>query len=120
VNRDEAAELIAKADIFTVHLNKGVLTNREEAFGVVFIEAMAAGLPIVAGNSGAITETVIDGKTGILFEPEDVSGQAAALFKLGTDLDMRNRMGKEAWLLAKERFSMDQEKTKLRRILNLR
>ncbi len=120
VGRAKAAELISCADIFTTHLNKGLLTNREEAFGVVFIEAMAAGLPIVAGKSGAINETVVDGKTGLLFEPGDLDSQAAAFIRLGNDMNMRNWMGKNAWRLARERFSIDMEKNELWRILNLR
>lgn len=119
VSRERAQELFNTADIFTIHSNKGVLTNREEAFGVAIIEAMAAGLPVVAGKAGAISETVSDGKTGILFEPENIADQATAFIALGTNLDMQNCMGKEAWLVARSRFSVEKEKTELKKILNL-
>lgn len=119
VSRSEASELYANADIFTIHSNKGILTNREEAFGVVVIEAMAAGLPVVAGRSGAIAESVIDGKTGILFESGDLNVQASALMKLAADVDTRNKMGKAAWQSARERFSPEMEKAQLKKILGL-
>lgn len=47
-----------------------VMPSREEAFGIVYVEAMALGKPIIAGKNGGIPEVVTDGRNGILVEPE--------------------------------------------------
>lgn len=55
-----------------------VLPN-EEDFGITPIEAMASGTPVIAYNRGGFTETVVDGKTGVLFEPQSVEALTTAL-----------------------------------------
>ena len=60
------ARFLAKAKAF-------IMTN-EEAFGITCIEAQACGTPVIAYGKGGATETVIDGKTGVLFTPQTVDG----------------------------------------------
>ncbi len=55
-----------------------------EAFGNVAIEAMACGVPVIAYRRGGPAEIVVDGETGILVEPDDVDGLAAAIGRIGT------------------------------------
>ncbi len=64
--QDEKAlkELMQKAKAFVF--------SAEEDFGIVVVEAMACGTPVIALNKGGTAETVIDGKTGILFEEQTV------------------------------------------------
>jgi glycosyltransferase involved in cell wall biosynthesis len=64
-----------------------------EVFGRVVIEAMAAGLPVVATEVGEIREIVEDGKTGLLVPPEDPFALARALERLIIDKEARKRMG---------------------------
>ena len=45
-----------------------------EDFGIVPVEAQAAGLPVVAFGEGGVRDSVIDGETGVLYEPESVAG----------------------------------------------
>lgn len=61
----------AKAFIFTA----------EEDFGIVVVEAMACGTPIIAFRKGGASETVVDGKTGILFEQQNVNSLISAVKK---------------------------------------
>src|SRR5690606_33177261 len=56
VDEPTAERLRTEADIFTAHNRKGPYTNQEEAFGVSFVEAMAAALPIVSGANGSLPE----------------------------------------------------------------
>jgi glycosyltransferase involved in cell wall biosynthesis len=66
-----------------------------EAFGLVFLEAQLAGLPVISTKSGAIPEVVVDGETGILLEPDDnlPDAIAAALTRLLDDPELGKRMG---------------------------
>jgi glycosyltransferase involved in cell wall biosynthesis len=56
-----------------------VLPSVEEAFGVVLTESLACGTPVVAARSGAAPEIVTDERVGVLFEPDDEAGLAAAM-----------------------------------------
>ena len=74
------------ADVFCV-------PSRQEGFGIVFVEAMAAGLPVAAARAGAVPEVVADGETGLLVEPGDAGGLAAVLDRLIADPALRRRLG---------------------------
>ena len=67
-----------------------------EPFGLVALEAAAAGKPIVASDIGGLRDIVVDGKTGFLVPPEDRSALVAALQKLIADPDLRERLGTAA------------------------
>jgi len=54
-------------------------TKWDEPFGMVAAEAQAAGTPVIAYRRGALSEIVIDGRTGFLVEPDDISAAARAL-----------------------------------------
>ncbi|EGX56002.1 transferase [Streptomyces zinciresistens K42] len=73
-----------------------------EAFGLVVVEAMAAGVPVVAAGHGAFVELVEDGVTGLLHEPGDAAALAAALRRI-TNGPARNREMGEAARRAYER-----------------
>jgi glycosyltransferase involved in cell wall biosynthesis len=77
-----------RADIFC-------LPSRQEGFGIVFLEAMAAGLPIVAARVAAVPEVVPDGECGVLVEPRDAASLAGALERLLGDANGRQRLGRE-------------------------
>jgi glycosyltransferase involved in cell wall biosynthesis len=68
----------------------------DEAFGMVFIEAQACGLPVVGGNAGGVAGVVDDGRSGLLVEPGNVAAFAAATARLLDDAALRARMGKAA------------------------
>ncbi|MCW8131530.1 MAG: glycosyltransferase family 4 protein [Planctomycetota bacterium] len=112
-------ELLAQADMFTQHNIRGELSRQEEAFGVSILEAMAAGLPVVATRSGGVPELVADGETGVLIAPGDVEGQADALLALARDHGLRARMGQAGRARAAERFTPEAERRALLDILGL-
>jgi len=80
------------------------LPSRNEAAGMILIEAQAAGVPVVATHVGGIPEIVCDGKTGILVSPEDPHALAAALEDLLLDEAKRRMMSHEAKKWVSERF----------------
>jgi glycosyltransferase involved in cell wall biosynthesis len=69
------------------------LPSLQEGFGIVFLEAMAAGLPVVACRAAAVPEVVPDGQCGLLVPPGDEPALAAALDRLIGNPDERRRMG---------------------------
>ena len=76
-----------------------------EPFGIVFIEAMTANLPIVATRLGAIPDFVEEGKNGLLVEPGDVQGLSEALLKLLENPQLCRSFGEHGHKLTKERYS---------------
>ena len=73
-----------------------VMPSRSEAFGVVFQEAAAAGLPVVATRINAVPEIVDDAKTGLLVSPLDPKALVTAMSTLIDSVDLRQAMGRAA------------------------
>jgi glycosyltransferase involved in cell wall biosynthesis len=65
-----------------------------EGFGLVYLEAGAYGLPVVATRSGGVPEAVKDGETGLLADEEDVEGVAQAIRTILADPGLASRLGK--------------------------
>jgi glycosyltransferase involved in cell wall biosynthesis len=84
--RRDVKELLARSDVF-------VLASKSEALPVSILEAMSAGLPVVASAVGGVAELVVDGKTGLLVAPGDAEALAEALARLVADPALRRRMG---------------------------
>ena len=97
--RRDVPALLAAADIF-------VLSSRSEGMPVSILEAMAAGLPVVASNVGGVAELVVDGETGFLTAPADEAALASALGRLLADPDLRRRMGAAARARVEARFDL--------------
>ena len=64
-----------------------------EGLGVVLLEAMSYGVPVIGSDLGGITDIVVDGQTGLLVPPQDSAALAAALERLATDRDLARRLG---------------------------
>ncbi len=77
---------LAAADLFC-------LASRSESMGIAGVEAMAAGLPVVATRTGGLPEVVVEGETGRLVPPEDPEALARALADLLAQPDLRRRYG---------------------------
>lgn len=102
------AELYGSADVMAMLCNERWWGLEQEGFGIVFLEAAAAGLPQVAGRSGGAHEAVEDGVTGLVVDrPDDVSAAAAALVDLARDPERRAKLGEAARRRAVESFDYD-------------
>ena len=84
-----------------------VLPSQYEAFGLVLLEAMAQGTPVVASRVGGIPEFVEDGTGGLLFPPGDVAALANALLSLWDDPDRRAKLGASGRDVVVPRYTWD-------------
>lgn len=91
-----------------------IVPSRSESFGFVAAEAAASGACVVASRVGGLPSVVVDGETGVLFEPGDHVGLARAITELLSDPDERERMG-QAGVLHAQSFTWD---TCVRNVLN--
>jgi len=81
-----------------------VLMSRAESCSMALLEAMAAGVPVVASNVGGNAELVTDGTNGLLLPPEDVDGLARTLSRLVADAPLRERLTAAARALIERKF----------------
>lgn len=86
---DEASQYLKAADMF-------VLASRSEAMAYVIIEAMIAGLPIVATKVGGIPEVVLNGQSGLLTPPLDNKALFKAILELRTNSELREKLSQGA------------------------
>jgi glycosyltransferase involved in cell wall biosynthesis len=82
---DELAAYYAQASVFC-------MPSRLEPSASVYVEAMCAGLPVVALNAGAVRELVVPGETGYLAEPGDVEGLSKSIIRLFDDPELCRRL----------------------------
>ncbi len=86
--------LLGSADLFVMACRNRWLGLEQEGFGIVFLEAAAAGVPQVAGESGGAAEAVVHGETGLVVaRPDDPGCVAQALRELLSDPALAKRMG---------------------------
>ena len=108
---------VADRVIFTGHRNDvpavmkdlSVLAvpSRHEGLGIVALEAMALGVPVVASNVGGLPEIIQDGTNGLLVPPDDADALGLAIVRLLADRDLARRLSDAARRTVRERFSAD-------------
>jgi colanic acid/amylovoran biosynthesis glycosyltransferase len=118
VNEEAGKTLRRMADVFTAHNCKGPLTCQEEAFGVSIAEAMASGLPVVTGSSGAIPEYITNSITGILVAPGDIVAHGEAFLQLERNPELRRTIGAAAGRKVLETFNAGKQMAELRQVLS--
>jgi glycosyltransferase involved in cell wall biosynthesis len=82
---DELPPHLGGADCF-------VLSSLREGFGIVLLEAQAAGVPVIGSRVGGILDIIEDGKTGILAEPGDYKSIAEAILKIYSNSDLAKKL----------------------------
>lgn len=91
---DQLGAIYAQADIFA--MTSMPHKHSVEGFGLVYLEAGAHGLPIIAHAIGGVPEAVIDGETGLLVTPGDTAALTQAFARLLDDVPLRRRLGEAA------------------------
>jgi Glycosyltransferase len=97
--RNDVPDILSCSDIF-------VLPSLNEGFPFSIVEAMAAGLPVIATDVGGNAEAVIDGETGRVIPPSDVTALSDAMVELIADAEKRMHMGLRGKLRADSEFSL--------------
>ena len=104
---DDVAALLGCADVFAMLCRTRWRGLEQEGFGIVYLEAAAAGVPQVAGRSGGAHEAVADGETGLVLDPATPGAAAEAIGALLDDGERRTEMGAAARQRAATAFSYD-------------
>lgn len=108
VDHDDLPDLYACGDVFAMLCRNRWRGLEQEGFGIVFVEAAAAGVPQVAGDSGGAADAVADGETGfVVRHPDDPGAVADALARLLDEPAARDRMGQAGRERAAASFSYD-------------
>lgn len=98
--RENVPELLAKADVF-------VLSTLSEGLPMTVLEAMAAGVPVVASDVGGVPELVVHEETGLLVPAGDRVALASALARLLAEPDLRRRLGSAGRVRAETTFGLE-------------
>lgn len=95
----------------------GVVPSTEpEPFGMVAIEAMAAGIPVIAAGHGGLLDIVVNNETGMLFEPKNATSLADAIARLVLNVDLRKQMGSAGSNRQRTMFSLESQVIETERI----
>jgi phosphatidylinositol alpha-1,6-mannosyltransferase len=105
---DELPELVGASDLFVMDCRSRWAGLEQEGFGIVFLEAAAAGVAQIAGQSGGAADAVVEDETGLVVEdPRSVDELARAMGELLRDPDRRVAMGRAARARAVASFDYD-------------
>ena len=106
ISDQELCDLYGRCSIFA-------LPSLQEGFGLVFLEAMLAGKPVIAASAGATPEVVQDGETGVLVAYGDAHALADAIETLVNDSERARQLGRRGRQLALREFSFERFSTRV-------
>jgi phosphatidylinositol alpha-1,6-mannosyltransferase len=108
IDDTESAALLASADVFAMLCRDRWAGLEQEGFGIVFLEASACSVPVIAGRSGGSAEAVVDKTTGIVVDrPKNVTEVAAAIERVLDDPELAQRLGHAGRVRAEHEFTYD-------------
>lgn len=117
--RSQVVAELQRADVFALPVRTRLWGLNPEGLGLAAIEAAACGLPVVIGRSGGAPETVLDGRSGFLVDPDDETEVAARITELLLDPVLARRFGAEGRRFVLSEFGTARARTTLRAALAL-
>jgi phosphatidylinositol alpha-1,6-mannosyltransferase len=106
LDRARLADLYARASVF-------LMPSRGEGFGLVYLEAMARGLPCIGSRHDAAGDLIADGVTGYLVGQDDQAAIVQRLVSVLSDTSLRDRMGQAGYQRFQDSFSFDRFSSRL-------
>ena len=107
VDHDLLPDYFRLGDIFAAPCRSRYGGLEVEGLGIVYLEASACGVPVIAGKSGGAPDAVLDGKTGLLVNGRDHREVSAALIKLLSDQPLRQKMGADGRVWMEQLWSWE-------------
>jgi phosphatidylinositol alpha-1,6-mannosyltransferase len=90
---DKLPNYLSAADVFVMPSRSRFFGLEVEGLGIVYLEASACGIPVVAGNSGGAPDAVLEGVTGLCVDGTDVNHIAQAVIEICSDAKRASQMG---------------------------
>ncbi len=109
ISDEKLSSIYGQADIFA--MTSMPHKHSVEGFGLVYLEAGAHGLPVIAHDIGGVAEAVVDGETGLLVAPGDRAALTAAFSKLISDPALRQQLGRAGQARANRSSWVDSAKS---------
>jgi len=116
VPQDDLAVYYKMATLFVMVSRQSPGSHDVEGFGIVYLEANACGLPVVAGRTGGVPDAVLDGRTGYLVDPLNGEAIAAAIIRLLESPQLREQLGSLGRERAVREFSWGQLSHRLQQL----
>ena len=113
---DEKWQWLKSSDVFIMPARD--IEGDFEGFGIVYLEAALASLPVIGGNSGGVKDAIIDGETGLLVDPQSIDDIAGAILKLAQDTELRKKMGAQGRERAVRDFEWSMQIKKIYKYIN--
>ncbi|MCK5320057.1 glycosyltransferase family 4 protein [Candidatus Parcubacteria bacterium] len=116
ISNDEKWQWLKSSDIFIMPARD--IKGDFEGFGIVYLEAALASLPVIGGNAGGVKDAIFDGETGLLVDPRNVDDIAGAILKLAQDKELRKKMGAQGRKRAIRDFEWSRQIRKIYKYIN--
>jgi len=116
VDDRELPALYQASDVFVMP-SRDLYGQPIEGLGLVYLEANLCGLPVVAGDSGGVSDAVVDGETGLLVNPENPAAIASAVIRLLSDSDLATQLGAAGRARVLEEFTWERVAVRCHRAL---
>lgn len=107
VSDEELPAYYHACDTFIMPTRPSEDGSEVEGFGIVYLEAGAAGKPVIGGRAGGVADAVLDGETGLLVDPLDVEAVAGAVLRLALDPAMARCMGQAGRARVRREYSAE-------------
>ncbi|MFA7245152.1 MAG: glycosyltransferase family 4 protein [Candidatus Magasanikbacteria bacterium] len=116
INDTEKWQLLATSDVFVMPARN--IAGDFEGFGIVYLEANLAGLPVIACNTGGVSDAVINNETGLLLENDDTENIKNAIIKFYENKDWSRSLGEKGKTRAKNDFTWEKQTKQIFEIIN--
>lgn len=111
----QVVEVLDQSTVFVQH-SVTIPGIGKETFGLSVIEAMARGRPVIVSRHGGMTETVLEGETGLLVEERDVAQLSGAIIKVLSNFSLATELGRAARLHSENKYTSEQAAARLRSV----